>query len=235
MFFNRSNNSVIALGAGLCAAIMTIAFFASVRASDRRTLAYELAAAKNPVPVVVAKRNIGAGTLIGRGDVAYKKIPKAYLPEDFISREARIIGRETVSEIFAGEVIVDKRVSGNDSRRASNAIGPGKVALAIGTDEEAGVAGGVRAGDRVDAFVTDEENGQTRLLLRNVRALGVGGIYPYSSHEPPDKKTDLSQTSVGAMTVVLEVTSTQAAKLTQASETGKVRLALRATDYGDGR
>lgn len=236
MILKPANNPMLAAGAAICAGLMTIAFIITTRAADRRALAYQLAAARNPVPVVVALRNIAPGALINQEDVGYKEMPQAYVAAGFIGRKARVIGREAVSEIFAGEVVLAARVTGAMSRRAASVIKVGRVALAVGTDEIAGVAGGVRAGDRVEVFVTDEENGRTALFLNDARVLGIGGIYPFSPREPAVHGDDVpSQTTVAGTTVVLELTPAQAGKLTQATETGKVRLALKGAGYRRGR
>ncbi|MDP1808224.1 MAG: Flp pilus assembly protein CpaB [Actinomycetota bacterium] len=236
MFLNRTNNSVLAISAAIGAGLMTIAFLAATRASDRRALEYQLAAARNPVSVVVAIRSIAPGTLISDEDVGYKRVPRAYLAAGFVGHKGRVIGREAVSEIFAGEAILATRVTGAASRRAANSIRAGYVALAVGTDEIAGVAGGVRAGDRVDVFVTDEETHRTSLFLGDNRVLGIGGLYPFGPPPAAGQGGDnANQAVVTGTTVVLELTPTQAGKLTQATEIGKVRLALRATDRGTDR
>lgn len=236
MVLTRANSSVLAIAAAISAGLMTVAFLTVTRASDRRALEYQLAAARNPVPVVVAARNIAPGTLISHEDVALKQVPKPYLPSGFIEDRGHVIGREAVSEIFAGEAILGTRVTGAASRRAANSIRAGCVALAIGTDEIAGVAGGVRAGDRVDVFITDEETRRTTLLLEDNRVLGIGGLYPFGPEPAAGHGSDnAGQAAATGTTVVLELTPTQAGKLTQATETGKVRLALRATDLGMDR
>lgn len=235
MALTRANSSALAITAAISAGLLTFAFLAATRAADRRALDYQLAAARNRVSVVTAVRNITPGTLINDVDIRYKEVPEGYLAAGFVKSKARVIGREAVSEIFAGEVILATRVTGASSRRAAGSIRAGHVALAIGADEIAGVAGGVRAGDRVDVFVTDEETHRTSLFLEASRVLGIGGLYPFGP-PPTNGDGDVSNPAAGTgATVILELTPAQAGKLTQASETGKVRLALRSTDLGRER
>jgi len=227
MLTNKKSNTYISVTSGVLAAIMVFAFLTYSRASDRRLLASQVAAVKDPVKVVVAARNLNKGKLIGREDVELALIPKAYLTAGAISDKSQVIGRESVSEIFKKEPISSKRISGSSSRRASTIISKGKVALAIGTDEIAGVADGIRPGDKVNVFVTDAEKEETRLLYAAVPVVGIGGIYPFSSNEKDDEKEGALSTVAGT-TVVLEVSPKEAEALTEASEKGKVRLALNA-------
>ena len=220
---------MIAGAAAICAGLMVFAFLLSTRAADRKALAYQLASARNPTPVVFAARNLSKGTLIEQEDVTYREVPVAYLAAGVIKKKSLVVGREAVSEIFAGEAILSQRISGNVSRRASTSIRAGRVGFAVGTDEITGVAGAIRAGDRVDVLVTEEEGGETRLFLANARVLGIGGVYPFTSRDNKGETQEAAGLSAtDGTTVVLELTPSQAGRLTQASEAGKVRLVLRA-------
>ena len=222
---SESSRSIASVAAAALAAFLAFTFIFTTRAVDRNRLEYELAAAKNPVTALLAGRDIPKGTRITGRDIRVARVPKAYLVEDALGSKRQVLGREAVTEIFAGEEISARRLSRGRSRRASTGIGPGRVALAVGTDEIAGVAGAIRTGDRVDVFATDEERARTILLFERVRVLGIGGLYPYAA--PGTDGGNNGPVPAAGTTVVLELTPGQAVKLTHASETGKLRLALR--------
>lgn len=176
----------------------------------------------------MATRNLIRGTMIGPSDVRTASAPRAFLVSGYVGRKELVVGREAVSDIFAGEAVSSRRISGGVSRRASLGIKAGKVALAVGADEIAGVSGAVRAGDKVDILSTDSEGGLTELLFERVPVLGLGGVYPFSpDSDSEEEKRDMSSTTAPGATVILELTPDQAGKVTQASENGKLRLALR--------
>ncbi len=226
---NRLSHRAIAGVAALTAGLLIFTFLAVTRAADRRALKYKLAAMENAVSVVYARRNLPKGTLIRSEDVDYQRVPPAYVAPGYAGKKSAVVGREAVSDILAGEPILSPRISGAVSRRASTMIKAGRVALAVGTDEITGVAGAIRAGDHVDVLVTDEERSATRLFLANAQVLGIGGVYPFSRREESREAGDQSGlTSSVETTVILELTPSQAGRLTQASEAGKIRLVLRA-------
>ena len=224
----KSSHPAIAIVTGILAAVLAFTFLTTARSLDRRQLNYRLAGLTDKVAVVVATRNLMRGTLIGSSDVKTASAPRAFLVSGYVGRKELVVGRETVSDIFAGEAVSSKRISGRVSRRASLGIRTGRVALAVGIDEIAGVSGAVRAGDKVDIFSTDGDGGFTDLLFERVPVIGVGGVYPFSPDNAPSQGSkDLSTVTLPGTTVVLELTPDQAGKVTQASENGKLRLALR--------
>ncbi|HEB12326.1 MAG TPA: Flp pilus assembly protein CpaB [Actinobacteria bacterium] len=224
--------SFISIASGVLAVFLTFAYLSLSRAADKQRLATEISAIKTKDPVVVAIRDIRRGTRLTEQDIGTRMIPRAYIAAGSINDERQALGREALEAIYSGEGVSSKRISGSKSKRASADLRAGNVALAVGIDEISGVAGGIRLGDRVDIFATEQEDGRTRLINEDVLVVGVGGVYPYGP-EDAKKNSTSSYVSTGA-TVILELSRRNALKLTQASENGRLRLALRAADQQRG-
>lgn len=221
--------SFISIASGVLAVLLTFAYLSLSRAADKQRLATEISAIKTTDPVVVATRDIRRGARLTKQDIGMREIPSAYIAAGSINDERLALGREALVAIYSGEPVSSKRISGSKSERASAHLRAGKVALAIGTDEISGVAGGIRPGDKVDIFATEQEGGQTRLIHEDVLAVGVGGVYPYGLEETSgDDMNGINRYAGNGATVILELSRAAARKLTQASENGKLRLALRA-------
>ncbi len=150
-----SSHSIVSIVSGVLAVFLAFVYLSLSSAADNQRLAKEISSLRNPISVVVATRDIGRGTRLTKKDLQIVKVPKAYLKAGFIKNKDQVIGKEVLTEIYGSEVIIPKRISGNQSTRASLGIRLGRVAVAVGIDEISGVAGGIRPGDRVDVFITD--------------------------------------------------------------------------------
>jgi pilus assembly protein CpaB len=232
MAYGRPTNLWTAVVSGALAVVLVFTYLSLTRAADRREVAMQVAAVREPVKVVLAKRDIAKGRIISKGDLKWGAIPLAYLPNDVVQEKALVVGREALSDIYGGEQISPRRVAGAASQRASTVIRPGRVGLAVAVDEVSGVAGAVRPGDRVDILVTAEDSRRTNALYEEVEVLGVGGTYPFSQGEVLE--SDAYVTSPAGTTIVLELTPHQAQRVAEATEAGEVRLALRSS-AGGGR
>jgi pilus assembly protein CpaB len=230
MAYGRPTNLLTAVLSGTLAVVLAFTYLTLTRAADRREVAIQVAAVREPVRVVLAKRDISEGRIISKADLKWGSVPRAYLPDDVVRHKKLVLGREALSDIYGGEQISPRRIDRSISRRASVKVRPGRVGLAVGIDEVSGVAGGVRPGDRVDLLVTAEEGGRTSVLYEKIEVLGVGGTYPFSQSEDPE--SDLYAASSSGTAVVLELTPHQARRVTEATEAGKVRLALRSSTEG---
>ena len=231
-FFN--SHSIVSIVSGVLAVFLAFVYLSLSSAADNQRLAKEISSLRNPISVVAAARDIGRGTRLTEKDLQIVKVPKAYVKAGFTKNKDQVIGKEVLAEIYGGEVIIPKRISGDQSTRASLGIRRGRVAVAVGIDEISGVAGGIRPGDRVDIFITDEEDERTSLIYKNIVVIGIGGVYPYSlTDHSEDDQDSVDRYSGGSMNVVLELTRGTARKLTESSENGKLKLALRAAETSE--
>ncbi len=138
------------------------------------------------VRVIVAKRNIAAGTPIERSMLSVKRYFREFVPKDAVSVRdiTRILGVPPKVDIKKGEPILASHfreggVAGLSTRFLSNAILPGERAITVRVDEESGVAGLIRPGDYVDILGTFNKIGggiasQTITILQSVPVLAIG-------------------------------------------------------------
>jgi len=183
----------------------------------------------NLVQVVVAKENIKMDSLISRSQVKLAAVPAPYVNAIASHRIETVVGKTAIADISAGEqVLVSRLVSPTDkNKRLSYAVPPQERAVSIAIDNISGVAGYVKAGDRIDIVATidvplDEQvNGNTRtfsiLALQNIEVLAVG-----ENLELADKKK-----SAGSKSLTLAVKVEDSLPLVLASERGNLRLLLR--------
>ncbi len=138
------------------------------------------------VRVLVAKKNIAAGTPIERSMLTVKKYFKEFVPKDAVSVKdvTRILGVPPKVDIKKGEPILASHfreggVAGLSTMFLSGAILPGERAITVRVDEETGVAGLIRPGDYVDIMGTFNKIGggvvsQTVTILQSVPVLAIG-------------------------------------------------------------
>jgi pilus assembly protein CpaB len=161
--------------------------------------------------VVVATRDLAAGTELTAADLRIVAMPAAIAPAGSSGRAAGLIGRVAAGAVRRGEALTDARV-----------VGPG-LAAGLGSDETAvpvrvadpDLAALVRPGDRVDVLGTpvapdgtQATAGQTVAVASAVRVLAV-----LRSRDPADG-------------VVLVVATGQAAARTLAGAGVRQRLTV---------
>jgi len=193
--------------------------------------------------VVVAASKLQFGNKIQREHLRVVDWPAAAVPEgsfksiDDILGKKETSGKEKNKEIPArvalrtievNEPILKGKITGFGGRASlSTLIAPGMRATTIRVNDITGVAGFVLPGDRVDILLTRDPNGtggrrgrggnlQTDVFLQNMKVLAIA----------QDANEDRSKPAV-VKAVTLEVTPTQAQKLTLAQKLGSLSLALR--------
>ncbi len=213
-----------AMTAGVLSVVLVFAFLVMTRAADRRRFETELGEAIRLVKVVVAARDLPAGTIIEAGDVEAVKGVAAHLPLGVIGEVGQSIGQEVSSDILSGEALHSKRLIGTERIRAASMIGKGRVALAIQVDDVSGVGGGVRPSDRVDVLATDADLERTTRLLTNIRVLGTAGLGHFSR---AIAEGQLAPPVLASEAIVLELLPHQAITVADAAQAGSVVLTLR--------
>ena len=191
--------------------------------------------------VVVAASQLHFGNKVRREHLRVVDWPAAAVPEGSFKAIDEIMGKEKRDEngnlikpedrvalrtIEVNEPILKSKITGFGGRASlSTLISPGMRATTIRVNDVNGVAGFVLPGDRVDILLTRDPkssskrrggNLQTDVLLQNMKVLGID----------QDANEDRSKPAV-VKAVTLEVTTTQAQKLTLAQKLGTLSLALR--------
>lgn len=191
--------------------------------------------------IVVATEPLRYGMRLDAAQLAEIPWPQKSLPDGaFGSIQALMAegSRVVLSPIEPNEPILLAKLSGPDGRATlSNLLAPGMRAVAIRTDEIAGVGGFIAPGDRVDVVLTRDAGSiqevaanaagasgstiTTEIVVANARVLTVG------------QGADTRETGPQVVdSVTIEVTPEGAQKVALARNIGSLSLSLRSAGTG---
>ncbi len=171
-------------------------------------------------PVVVASREILAGSVVEAQDLSTKLIETEWITDQNYSSPEELIGQIAANTIYAGEVLHKLRFAniGEGSTLAS-LIDEDKRAVTIRVDDVIGVAGFLLPGNKVDILNTvkyQKNAANTSTVLKDIKVLAVDQTSKTKENQP-----------VIVRAVTLEVTPVQAERLMTAKSKGAIQLALR--------
>jgi pilus assembly protein CpaB len=175
--------------------------------------------------IMVAARDLRAGSIVRREDVEALEWPGSSIPAGFASEAGQVVGRGLIVDVRRNEPLLDAKLADREAGGGLPITIPeGMRAVSVEVDEVVGVAGFVLPGTRVDVLVTvmpgtDRLQTMTRIILQNVRALAADQRYQQDIAGEPQYVT----------VVTLLVTPAQAEQLTLAATEGRIQLALRNT------
>lgn len=184
-----------------------------------------LEAATPSETIVVAARDLPAGTIVRREDVETVSWPGSVVPEGFATQAGEVVGRGLIVEVRENEPLLGWKLADKEAGGGLPITIPeGMRAVSVEVDEVVGVAGFVLPGTRVDVLATvmpgsDRRQTTTRIILQNVRALAADQRY----------QQDVDGEPLTVTVVTLLVTPEQAEELTLAATEGRIQLALRNT------
>lgn len=182
--------------------------------------------------VLVATRALPVGTILQADSFRYQPWPKELVQEAYyIQGEVPPPQAGTVVRyaITAGQPITQGAVvKPGDRGFLAAALGPGMRAVTIAVSAQAGVAGFVFPGDRIDLVLTQAVDGggngpalkASETFVRNIRVLATD---QRTDTETKDGKTEVKTFS----TVTLEATPRIAEKIAVAQSLGQLSLSLR--------
>jgi pilus assembly protein CpaB len=199
--------------------------------------------AKMPKPsvgteVLVAKKNMPAGTLIKPAYLEWRQWPESGVVSTYaVKGKAKIedfTGAVVRTGIIAGEPIaVGRFVKPGERGFMAAVITPGMRAVTVPVNATSGIAGFVFPGDRVDLVLTHravtgeggarQKAGASETVLENMRVLAVD-----QSTNDQKEKASVSKT------VTLEVTPKQVEMISVADQLGQLSLSLRSLPPDDG-
>ncbi len=193
-----------------------------------RRFAKPVAAAPAPVKrFVAAAKNLEVGEQLQPGMLTLADWAATQPPKGSFTRPEELAGRVLLFPVAAGELILDHHLAAPGSANGLTArIPEGMRAIAVRSDEVAGVAGFLLPGTFVDVLVTYHSSTATQgeagglvtsTVLQNAKVLTAG----QKMEADPDGKANM------ASVVTLLVTPQDAEKLTLASSLGKILFVLR--------
>ena len=103
-----------------------------------------------PTSVVVARRDLAAGTRLTADLLEEKRLPKGAVPAGAFTAAAQVAGQVLTADRVSGDVITSY-VAGDASAAAGipALLAPDNVAIAVNVDQATGLAGIVRSGQHV--------------------------------------------------------------------------------------
>jgi pilus assembly protein CpaB len=196
--------------------------------------------------VLVAARNVPAGTILKTDDVRWQRWPEEGLDPNFLTRDKGadpqkdVVGHVVLRGFGAGEPITSPRLlKAGEAGFLAAALTPGMRAVSVHIDAVTGDGGFIVPGDRVDVLLAErypiaynEQHGSSgvrpsqkqvnSIVLRDVRVLAIDQEVQDIDNKP----------KVGT-TATVEVDAVQAQKLVLASQMGALSLALRSLTKPD--
>jgi pilus assembly protein CpaB len=189
--------------------------------------------------VLVAARNVPAGTILKADDVRWQRWPEEGLDPNFLMRDKGadpqkdVVGRVVLRGLGVGEPVTSPRLlKPGESGFLAAALTPGMRAVSVHIDAVSGDGGFIVPGDRVDVLLaerfqinygSDQSSGLrpaqkqvNSVVLRDVRVLAID-----QEMQDIDKKPKVGTTAT------VEVDAVQAQKLVLAAQMGALSLALR--------
>jgi pilus assembly protein CpaB len=177
-------------------------------------------------PVVVAATPITRGLPLQPNQLKVVNYPAASVPVGAFSAVAQLTGggpgqqRLALRDLGPDEPVLATRVSAPGGKiNMATEITAGMQAIAIRTNDSAGVGGFVLPNDHVDVLLSRPVRGGipiTQVVAENVRVLGVDQMDDVEANKP-----------VVVKTTTIEVTPQQAQSITLAQTMGTLSLSLR--------
>lgn len=222
--------TIVSLGA--CAVFGLGALVVAKTMLPNASASAKVAPAVAGTPVVVAKAPLKFGDRLDAGKLQILKLPPNAVPEGAFSTVAQVLAQDhggppvTLTPIAAREPLLPAKLSGPGARASIAAeINDGMRAYTIKVTDVTGVGGHALPGDRVDVVLmrdlTPEGPKRTfvsQVVIQDIRVLGIDLNADLASNKPATPTT-----------ATLEVSVTDAQKLSVAGDLGKLSLALRKT------
>lgn len=171
------------------------------------------------VSLVAAATDIPFGATLEAKHLKKVDVLTKARPPGSYTDPVQVLGKVAKSEIFADEVLLEKRFGapGTGSALAS-VLGPNMRAVSVRVDDVVGVGGFILPGNRVDVVAAraDGDRAFAETILSDIKVLAVDQQASADKNAP-----------VVVRAVTLEVTSEGAEELARAKQLGALQLALR--------
>jgi pilus assembly protein CpaB len=175
------------------------------------------------VEVLVAARDLSAGTRVVRGALAFRRVPVRFAPPDALASSAGVAGARLAVPVQAGAYLTAGSFAGTSNR---DEYGLRRGERAVTVEVAAGLAdGGPPPGSRVDVLVSTDGpgGGRTQMALAGAELLRLGAAP--AAYADADAPTAPSGPTALA---TLRVTTRQAVYLAAADNFAReIRLLIR--------
>jgi len=237
----RANRLLFIGAVGLAALAAVLVFFAL---SNFGGSSNDKTAASSTVKVVVAARDIKAGTKIDAEMLQVSDVPTASALAGALGDSKTLVGLTTRYPLQKGEQVTSGKIGQTSKDKVFADLVPlGKRAVSLPLTETTGVGGLIVAGDRVDiTAVIDKKNGanieQASTLLQNIEVLSVGQKSQQVTTQVDANGTPVADNQAGARpndtaaqpsarSITVAVDPKDVGLLALAQEQGKIYLSLR--------
>lgn len=152
---------------------------------------------------VVATRFVERGATVGRGDLATRQVPAAFLPDGAVAEMTSVQGRTAVSPLYPGQAVVGDQLAPEGLRGIAALLPPGTRAVAVPTS---GATAPLRKGDLVDVLATlDPSGGQepTFPVASGATVVDVGAEAATVAVSPEEAKRVAFAVTQGAVTLAV--------------------------------
>ena len=229
----RFRSMFLLLGAlvlGGLAAFGTRNYIADQLAAERERLNPR----REEIEVVVAKRDLRRGELVGPETMAVRRVPKEFVGGSVIrpDRFDGYVGARLNTGMRGGEPLINQGIDGADTSSFSTKVRAGIRAMTIAVDEVNSISGMLQPGDRIDLQLSvrppprPELGGQvnelTAPLMQDVLVLATGRQVRAAHDE--------ALAGRGYTTITVEVSPDQAQRLIVAQRGGRLTALLRNRD-----
>jgi len=158
-------------------------------------------------PLLVAARDLPAGTVLSADDLTTRRVPVGVAPVAAVSR-ADVLGRTLAAPLTAGEPVTVVRLMAPGLLDGY----PGLVAVPVRIPDPDSVAL-LQVGDRIDLLATDPGGGGTALVARQVPVLALPG-------GPNDSSAIVTGSAVSGSLVVIGTTAELSEEVADAAVRG---------------
>ena len=131
--------------------------------------------------VVVARRDLPVGHLLGEEDVRLVDWPSDAVPDGYARTVADVVGRGVIRNVLLNEPLLESNMAGRGAGGGLAIVIPdGMRGFTIRVDEASGVAGFIDQGTHVDVIVSmqppndSRQDLVTRIVLQNVEVVSRG-------------------------------------------------------------
>jgi len=212
---------IIFLFAIVIGALLSALIYGNLKSQRAELEAARRAMELGTTDVLVASEEIPIGTRIAAGQVHTVRWPADIQPEGAVRDASAVVGRIARAGIDKNQPVVESQLVNEGTGLLPLLIPGGMRGISVKVDEVTGVSGFITPNSRVDVLVAGNDGSSTgeqksKVILQNVKVLATG-----KSIEQKDDKP------IEVPTVTLLVTPADAERLTLATRSDPVRLALR--------